>query len=72
MTSFFYVVSTACNTSVPAFQKYVDACIKKFFWLRVQPRVHRLLDLFVGLETLASHCLFEQPKHMKITGDEVW
>jgi hypothetical protein len=29
MTSFFYVVSSACNTSVPAFRKCMDAFIKK-------------------------------------------
>jgi hypothetical protein len=50
----------------------MDACIKKFLWLRVQPLVHHLLDLFVGPERLASHYLFEQPKHMKITGGEFW
>jgi len=29
MTSFFYVVSSACNTSVPAFRKCMDASINK-------------------------------------------
>jgi hypothetical protein len=72
MTSFFYVVSSACNTSFPAFRKCMDASIKKFFWLRVQPLVHRLLDLFVWPQRLASHRLFERPKHIKITGGEVW
>jgi len=75
MTSFFYVVSSACNTSVPAFRKCMDASIKKIFWLRSQPLVHRLLDLFVGPERLASHPPFERSKHMKITGGEfcrVW
>ena len=28
MTSLFYVVSSACNTSVPAFRKCMDASIK--------------------------------------------
>jgi hypothetical protein len=50
----------------------MDASIKKFFLLRVQQLVHRLLDLFVGPERLASHRLFERPKHTKITGGEVW
>ena len=72
MTSFFYVVSSACNASVPAFRKCVDASIKKLFWLRAQPLFHRLLDLFVGPESLASHRQFERSKHMKITGGEVW
>jgi hypothetical protein len=46
---------------------------KKFFWLRSQPLVHRLLHLFVGPKILASHCLFELPKDKKkVTGDEVW
>ena len=40
MISFFYVVSSTCNTSVPAFRKCMDASIKKFFWLRAQPLVH--------------------------------
>jgi hypothetical protein len=30
----------------------MDASIKKFFWLRAQPLVHRLLDFFVGPEKL--------------------
>ena len=35
MTSFFYAVSSACNTSVPAFRKCMDASIKKSFgWER--------------------------------------
>ena len=29
MTSFFYLVSSTCNTSVPAFRKCMDASIKK-------------------------------------------
>jgi len=72
MALFFYVVSSACNTSIPGFRKCMDASIKKFFWLRAQRLLHRLLDLFVGPERLASHRLFERPKHMKITGGEVW
>jgi hypothetical protein len=41
---------------------------KKFFWLGAQPLMHRLLHLFVGPKRLASHCLFEQSKDMKVTG----
>ena len=59
MTSFFYVVSTAYHTSVPALRKRMDTSReKKVFWLRVQPLMHRLLHLFVGPERLASHGLF--------------
>ena len=72
MTSFFYVVSIAFHTSVPALQKCIDTSRKKFFWLRVQPLMHRLLHLFVGPERLASHHLFERSKDMKVTGGEVW
>jgi hypothetical protein len=49
----------------------MDASIKKFFWLRAQPLVYHLLDLFVRPERLASLRLFERFKHMKITGGEV-
>jgi hypothetical protein len=72
MTSFFYVVSTAFNTSVSAFRKSTDTSGKKFFWLIAQPLVHYLLHLFVGPERLAFHRLFEQSKDMKITGGKVW
>jgi len=72
MTSFFYVVSIAYHTSVPALRKCMDTSRKKVFWLRTQPLVHRLLHLFVGPERLASHHPFEQSKDMKVTGDEVW
>ena len=72
MTSFFYVVSIAFHTSVPALQKCMDTSRKKVFWLRVQPLVHRLLYLFVGPERLASHRLFEWSKDVKITWGEVW
>jgi len=72
MTSFFYVVSIAFHTSVPAFRKCMDTSRKKVFWLRVQPLVHRLLHLFVGPERLASHRLFEWSKDVKITWGEVW
>jgi hypothetical protein len=68
MILFFYVVSIAFHTSV---QHFGSACIpleKKFFWLRAQPLVHRLLHLFVGPERLASHRLFGQSKDMKVTG----
>jgi hypothetical protein len=33
MTSFFYVVSIAFHTSVPALRKCMDTSRKKFFWL---------------------------------------
>jgi hypothetical protein len=71
MTSFFYVVSIAYHTSVPALRKYIDTSRKKVFWLRAQPLMHRLLH-FVGPERLASHRLFERSKDMKVIGGEVW
>jgi hypothetical protein len=72
MTPFLYVVSIAFITSVPALRKCMNSSIKKVFWLRVQPLVHRLLHLFFGPERLASHHVFECPKDMKITWGEVW
>jgi len=72
MTSFVYLVSTAFHTSVTVLQKCTHTSRKKFFWLRVQPLLHRLLRLFVGPERLASHHLFEWSKDMKVTGVEVW
>jgi len=72
MTSFFYVVSTACHTSIPALRKCMDTSRKKVFWLRVQPLVHRQLHLLVGPERLASHRPFEWSKDVKITWGEVW
>ena len=68
MTSFFYVLSIAFHTSVPPFRKCMDTSRKKFFWLTVQPLVHRLLHLFNGPERLPSHCLFERSKDMTVTG----
>jgi len=67
MTLFFYVVSIVFNTSVAALQKCMDTTRQKFFWLRAQPLVHRLLHFFVRPERL-----FEQSKDMKVTGGEVW
>jgi hypothetical protein len=72
MTSFFYVVSIAFRISVPAFQKCMDTSRKKIFGLRVQPLVHLLPHLFFGPGTLASNCLFEQSKDMKVNGSKVW
>ena len=72
MTSFFYVVSIASHTNVPALLKCMDTSRKKIlFWLRAQPLMYRLLHLFVGPERLASHRLFEPSKDMKVTGSEV-
>ena len=68
MTSFFYVVSIAYHTRVPALRKCMDTSRKKVFWLRAQPLVHRLLHFFVGPERLASHRLLEWSKDVKITG----
>jgi len=70
MTSFFYVVSIAFHTNVPALRKCMDTSRKKLFWLRAQPLVHRLLHLFVGPERLAFHRLFERSKDMKVTGGQ--
>jgi len=70
--TFFYVVSIAFHTSVPALRKCMDTSRKKVFWLRMQPLVHRLLHLFVGPERLAFHRLFEWSKDVKITWGEVW
>ena len=72
MTSFFYVVSIAFHTSVPALRKCMDTSRKNVFWLRVQPLMHRLLHLFVGPERLAPHCLFVWSKDVKITWGEAW
>ena len=72
MTSFFYVVSIAFQTSVPALRECMDTSRKKAFWLRVQPPVHCLLHLFVGPERLACHRHFEWFKDVKITWAEVW
>jgi hypothetical protein len=68
MTSFVYLVSIAFHTSVTALRKCTHTSRKKFFWLRVQPLVHRLLHLFVRPERLAPHRLFERSKDMKVTG----
>ena len=68
MTSFFYVVSIAYHTRVPALRKCMDTSRKKVFWLRAQPLVHRLLHFFVGPERLASHRLFDRSKDTKVTG----
>jgi len=68
MTSFFYVVSIAFHTSVPPLWKCTDTSRKKFFWLTVQPLMHRQVHLFIRPEILASHCLFEQSKDMTVTG----
>jgi len=46
----------------------MDTSRKKFFCLRAQPLVHRLLNLFVGPERIASHHLFDLFKDMKVTG----
>jgi len=70
---FIFLRSLQCVQYKCSSVSEVHGCLyKKIFWLRAQPLVHRLLDLFVGPERLASHRLFERPKHMKITGGEVW
>ena len=65
MTSFFYVVSSACNTSVPAFRKCMDASLRKFFCLRAQPLMHRLLDLSSDLKDLPSIACLSGPNTRK-------
>jgi hypothetical protein len=50
MTSFFYVVSIAFHTSVPALRMSMDTPRKKIILAGPQPLVHRLLRLFVGPE----------------------
>jgi len=72
VTSFVHLVSITFHTSVTTLRKCTHTSRKKFFWLRVQPLVHRLLHLFVGPERLASHRLIEWSKDMKVTGVEVW
>ena len=47
MASFFYVVFIAYHTSVPALRKCMDTSRKKVFWLRAQPLMHRLRDLYL-------------------------
>ena len=70
---FIFLRSLQCVQYKCSSVSEVHGCLyKKFFWLRAQPLVHRLLELFVGPERLASHRLFERPKHTKITGGEVW
>jgi hypothetical protein len=70
MTSFFYVFSIAYHKSVPALRKCMDTSRKKVFWLIAQPLMLRLLHLFVGPESLASHRLFVRSKDMKVAGGE--
>jgi len=72
MTSFFLCSLHCVPSSVPARRKCMNTSRKKFFWLRTQSILHRVLHLFVGPERLASHRLFEGSKDMKVTGGEVW
>jgi len=72
MTSFFYVVSIAFHTNVPALWQCMDTSRKKVFWLRVQPLVRRLLHFFAAPGRLGSHRLFEWSKDVKVTSGEVW
>ena len=67
MTSFFYVVSIAFHTNVPALWQCMDTSRKKVFWLRVQPLVRRLLHFFAAPGRLGSHRLFEWSKDVKVT-----
>ena len=66
MTSFFYVVSIAYHTSVPAFRKCMDTSRKKS--LLAESAATHTQPSFIGLERLASHCLFERSKYMKVMG----
>jgi hypothetical protein len=68
---FIFLCSLQCVQYKCSSVLEVHGCLyKKEFWLRAQPFVHHLLDLFVGPERLASHGLFERPKQVKITGGE--
>ena len=44
MTSFFYVVSIAFHTSVPALRKCMNTSRKKLFSLTAQPLVHQVKE----------------------------
>jgi hypothetical protein len=68
MTSFFYLVSIAYHTSVPALQKCMDTPTKKVFWLRAQPLMHRLLHLLSDLKDLPPITSLRSPKTWKSLG----
>jgi hypothetical protein len=56
--------------SIQALQSVKSVCIpveKKCLRLSAQPLVHRLLYLFIRVELLSSHRLFERPKLVVIT-----
>lgn len=50
----------------------MDSSIEELFWLTVQPRLHHLHDLFIGVELLASHVLFKWSKQYKVTWGQIW
>jgi hypothetical protein len=68
MTSFFYLVSIAYHTSVPALRKCMDTCRKEVFWLRAQPLMHRLLHLLSDLKDLPPIASLSGPKTRKSLG----
>ena len=49
INSFFYVVSTAFHTSVPALRKSMNISRKKLFWLKAQPLVHHVEESLLQL-----------------------
>ena len=69
MTSFFYVVSTAYHTSVPALRKCMDTSKKS---LLADSAATHAPPAFIRRERIASHRLFEWSKDMKVSRGEVW
>ena len=66
MTSFFYVVSIAYHTSVPALRKCMDTSRKKS--LLAESAATHAPPAFVGPERLDFHRLFERSKDVEVTG----
>ena len=66
MTLFFYIVSIANHTSVPALWKCMDTSRKIVFWLRTQPLMHHLLSL--DLKDLPLIASLSGPKTWKSLG----
>ena len=72
MTSFFYVVSIAFHTSVPALRKCMDTSRKKSFGSECSHSCIACCTSSSNLKDLPPSRLFEWSKDVKITWDEVW
>ena len=63
-TSFFYIIPILFDALVPSVHKLVNSIWEEFFWVVIQPFMHRFLHSSIWRKFMTSQSIFEWSEEM--------